>query len=69
MRGNITFVSILQEMVVAASQPRSSSNSPTTAVVSVAQIQAARIATGSLVTATSIPGTIKGLFSFIINLM
>lgn len=54
-------------MVVAASQPRSSSNSPATAVVSVAQIQGARIAAGNLVTAASIPGTVKGKNKFIRN--
>lgn len=45
-------------MVVAASQARTVTNAPATAVVSVAQIQAGRIATASLVSATSIPGTV-----------
>lgn len=47
-------------MVVATNQPRSSANSTATAVVSVAQIQSPRIATGNIVTAASLPGNVKG---------
>lgn len=48
----------IQEMVV-ASQARTVPNSSATAVVSVAQIQGARIATGNLV--TSIPGSVAAV--------